>query len=547
MGAIMILRAVRNKTFNPGLMLPLALTLLGPGCASAPSTPENGNHAPVVLDVEVSGSRPVVAAGTLNILLTATTSDIDGDALSFTWSGDGSFHSQDDAAKTVRWDVPADSYGDLGITCVANDGESADSLTKTFEVGRSLSGSDYGDFVGDTVTWSTDDAPFYILQGDVTIAEGENLVIDPGVTIWCANDRLLTVNGSITTTGDAAHRVIFKAYTADTQEKGYWEGISFQSSTGRLALDYCNINNANIAVDLSQGSGLGAEFNFCGFFHSGTAMSAGFAELAAFACTVEDCSKGISVDFHSEVSIRNCTFRDTIDPALLIRFGSSGECESCFFTDTGDPAISISGGSYLTFRDNSFPGDGQIFLVGDGYGASPEDLDARCNWWGDSVSEADILGRIDYSGADTAALAYSPWKPTSGADCGGGSGPLITGEIEVVYDARHPLWPDGVPSVDFTMLAADGWPRLLRLNVDNQGELFVHDYVWTASEGALFFEETPYPESPPEDQVLWPGQGDDLDGSEIFIQITAGSGTSVTATATDAWEQSAFQTTEFGY
>ncbi len=545
----MIPAAFHHKVFRYTIIA-LAMGLLGLGCAGEPAAPGSGNHAPVVSSIAVSGDRPVIAAGSMNLLLQAETSDIDGDELTFTWSGDGTFHSQNDAAKTVRWNVPDGDFGDLSVTCSVSDGSLEGSRDKTFEVGRSLSAGDYGDQVGDTITWSLDDAPFYILQGDVDIPAGVTLVVAEGVDVWCDSDKRLTIHGSLEVNGDQYGQVNFKAYLPDTDQKNYWEGIQFESSTGGISMSWCNIYNANPGLSMLQGSGLGASLSSCAFIHCGTAVTANLAELEMSGCRAEDVTKGFILS-HTELSLFRCTVVNSIEDALRLTSGSTGSCEECTFTDVGAPGIAISGASTVSFHSNSFLGSGQAFLVGSTSQVDPPPLDARCNYWGeDDMTPAEIESRILYSpGDDVPELIYTPWRNTAGQACGDGDGPQLLGEISVVFDARHPLWGAEPAGVDLSVMAADGYPRLLEIVVDGQGLDFVHDYQWSSTgAGALFLDATDWPSSPPEDVVSYPGQTDASDGSALFFMVAPGSpDESVNLTVTDSWGQAVSAQLDFEY
>ncbi len=545
----MNLAARHHKTFATLIFLPV-LAILGFGCAGEPSAPGDGNHAPEVIAISVSGSRPVIAAGSLNLLIVAETADIDGDALSFTWSGEGTFHSQDDDAKTVRWNVPEGSYGNLSVTCTASDGSLEDSRSRTFQVGRSLTASDYGDLVGDTITWSSSDAPFYILQGSVDIPEGVTLVVDEGIDIWCDSDKYLKINGSLIVNGDQHAQVNFKAYLSDTDLKTYWDGIVFESSNGSIEMSWCNMLNASPGLSMTQGSGQGASLSSCSFIHCGTAITATSAEIEISGCRVEDVTKGFSLS-DSEFNLFRCSFIATVEEALRLIGGSRGHCEESTFTEVGAPGISIAGNSEVTLHLNSFLGSGQAFLVGGGYGQDPIPLDARCNYWGaEDLSPAQIEARILYSpGSDVPDLIYTPWRNTAGTSCGDSDGPQLLTGINVVFDARHPLWGAEPVGVDLSIMAADGYPRLLEIDVDGLGMYFVHDYLWSATgDGLLFESATDWPLLPPEDTRAYPGQADTHDGSSIFFVAPPGSADeTVNLVITDSWGVSAAAELDFVY
>jgi len=533
----MIPVAARDKCFHIVLLLLAALALLGAGCAKEPAAPGDENTAPNVVSITVSGNRPVIAAGTPNLIVQAETSDIDGDALSFTWSGDGLFHDQDDEAKTVRWDVPAGSYGDLEVTCTVSDGSEEGSLTKSFEVGRALSIADNGDQVGNVITWSTDDAPFYILEGNVVIPDGVTLRVEEGVTVWCNSGRTLRINGSLVVAGDQYGKVNFQAYTEPSEEKDYWDGIVFESSNGSIDMNWCNLYNAGTAVSLTLGSGEGASFINSGYFHCLTAISANFAEVTARYCTVDNATKGFDLA-NSQIEIEGCQFRNTLDPALQLVSSTEGTVEGSHFTDNSPPAVSVGGGSYVSFHENRFFGSELAILVGGSYGADPAPLDGRCNYWGnEGLTAGEIEARIENQGGESPEFIYAPWQSSPGADCGESGGPIALTGIEVIFDERHPLYGDPPDGIDLSVMAADGYPRLLRVDVDDQDAPFVHDYDWsTLGNGAFFTSATGWPPYPPEDTVNYSGQTDGVDGSEVFfVAVSPVVDDAVTLSITDTW------------
>jgi hypothetical protein len=535
-------RCARLKGFCPPpfarRLLALGALGLAGACAESPAPPADDNHAPAVISIAVVGGRPNIAAGTLNVQLEAVTQDIDGDALTLTWSGPGSFHSQNDApgGGTVRWNVPAGQFGALTVSCKASDGAASDSLAQAFPVGQALTTADYGTLVGNTITWSDADAPFYVLQQDVEIPAAVTLEVAAGTRVWCEGDTRLTIGGSLVVAGLAGEQVVFQPNAAATSEAGLWNGIYFASSGGTLAMDFCNVLNAEVGVNLELGTGLGAQLESCSFVHCSDAVKVAFGEISLLGCRAEDFGQGIVADA-TALSIENCTFVDGSEESISLRSGSSGSCAGCFFTDVAAPYISISGGSHVDFHDNRFFGTGVAFLIGAGYGAAPEPLDGRCNWWGDGAGEAAIIARIDDAGGDTAPLIYTPWRAVQSGACGEDP-PVVLAPVAVVDDERHPLHGDPPPGVDLSAMAVDGYPRLLVVGVQPQHDGFVHDYAWsTTAGGTLFAAGGLWPLGDPYVQN-YAGQTDDAAGSAIFFLPAGVEGETVTVTITDNWGQS---------
>jgi RHS repeat-associated protein len=75
------------------------------------------------------------------------------------------------------------------------------------------------------------------MTGNVTVASGVTLTIQPGVTVQGnASSRLLTVNGSLSAVGTSGSHITFTS-TSDSAP-GQWNGISFGSGSGTSSLDY---------------------------------------------------------------------------------------------------------------------------------------------------------------------------------------------------------------------------------------------------------------------------------------------------------------------
>lgn len=542
-------RPAPHKGFRQRLPLLVALALpLALACAESPAPPGDDNHAPQVVSISISGGKPVIAAGALNVLLQAVTSDIDGDALTLSWSGPGSFHNVDNTAKTVRWDVPAGQYGELTVTCTASDGVDTGSKERDIPVGRALTTLDYGTQVGDQVIWSKAEAPFYVMLSDVEIPNGVELVIGDGdsIRVWCDTDTRLTIGGSLSVAGSSSHDVEFKTYGASSGEPGLWNGIVFASGGGSLAMSRCVLRNADVAVNLELGTGTGAALSGCAFIACNTGVKVSFGEIALDGCLWEDFATGLTADFEATVSVENCTFRDGSSESLVVRGGAGGHCSGSYFTDVGAPIVSQSSGGRLICHGNRFFGGGTAFLVGAGYGTDPEPLDARCNWWGvDNINEAAIIARIVSSGGDPAPLIYTPWQATPGASCGEDP-PLVLAQVAVVFDARHPLYDEAPVGVDLSVMDDDGYPRLLVVTVEPQHDGFVHDYAWSASAGGTLFRgATVWPPGP--SGTAYPGQRDDVNGSAIFFVPAGAGGESVSVTITDNWGAATGSAASFVY
>lgn len=102
-------------------------------------------------------------------------------------------------------------------------------------------------------TWSQAQSPYYVV-GDIHVAEGEGLVIEPGVSVVFMGPYSLTVgaNASLRAKGRASHPIEF---TAGNKAVG-WKGLRFVGSGDDDRLSYCTLTYSKKGVDstiLSEG------------------------------------------------------------------------------------------------------------------------------------------------------------------------------------------------------------------------------------------------------------------------------------------------------
>ncbi|MFA4907724.1 MAG: FlgD immunoglobulin-like domain containing protein [archaeon] len=87
------------------------------------------------------------------------------------------------------------------------------------------------------------------VTGDVTVASGAELIIDPGTKVAFNSGKKLTVNGTLIAQGTSANHIVFTS-SSSTPSPGSWYGIRFEDSSSDVncILKYCDIQYAQYGV-----------------------------------------------------------------------------------------------------------------------------------------------------------------------------------------------------------------------------------------------------------------------------------------------------------
>ena len=93
--------------------------------------------------------------------------------------------------------------------------------------------------------WTTDMSPV-VITGNITVASGKTLVIDPGVEVLFEGNYSITVRGSIRARGTAENPIVFRSSAANIENhEGYygtWKGISLSDSMNSMNL-HCHFHD----------------------------------------------------------------------------------------------------------------------------------------------------------------------------------------------------------------------------------------------------------------------------------------------------------------
>jgi len=117
-------------------------------------------------------------------------------------------------------------------------------------------------FIGQTTytsntTWTLANSP-YVLNGDVTVAAGVTLTVEPGVIVKMNGVRTLRVNGSLAASGTSGSHITFTSLQDDaiggdtggdgatSGSPGQWASVKFATSTSSGTLNYVDVRYGGI-------------------------------------------------------------------------------------------------------------------------------------------------------------------------------------------------------------------------------------------------------------------------------------------------------------
>lgn len=231
------------------LLLFVAIVIAG--CGGDSSTDVGKNSEPTI-----SFNTNVLAVQKgVNVDLSVTVDDADGDPLSVTWAvsmNGGSLDPNDQGNPVMTWTPPA-SVGSHTITATVSDGKESVSASIVLQTGTVWA----SDVLGGSTSWTSANSPFIIRQspGDLNfIISGGKLTLGPGVTVLIdTQDQEINVVGEIEALGSQALPVTI-APNRRNPAPGFWKGVLADiegNMVGKVTLNHTRISYAqyNIRAD----------------------------------------------------------------------------------------------------------------------------------------------------------------------------------------------------------------------------------------------------------------------------------------------------------
>ncbi len=162
-------------------------------------------------------------------------------------------------------------------------------------------------------SWNND-LPVVVLE-NFTITAGKTLTINKGVKVYCHSDALITVNGTLKTSGEKydSTRIIFRGDRLEDYYKdipGSWPGILFSESSSNNVLNYTDVKNAKEAINIkgAAANSFNLLLNECIIDNaSNVGILAINSGIKAINCLISNCENNIKITAGGNYNFIHCT------------------------------------------------------------------------------------------------------------------------------------------------------------------------------------------------------------------------------------------------
>ena len=186
--------------------------------------------------------------------------------------------------------------------------------------------ADHSGTINSNQTWLLEDSPHHI-TGNVDVADGYILTIEPGCVVKFNGNYDLKVYGTLVANGTAMAQITFTSNQA-SPSPGDWDNIHYSNSDAGCILNYCNISygGSDDGMIFIRGVEDNLTISNCNFTYSATTgikvddYYVSFSEPEISNCTLtNNNSTGIACsDPDSKPVISDCTIQDNGNYALSV-------------------------------------------------------------------------------------------------------------------------------------------------------------------------------------------------------------------------------------
>jgi PKD repeat protein len=224
----------------------------------------------------------------------------------------------------------------------------------------------------------------YYVDSDVTIQNGDTLIIEPGVTLKFRGYYYFQVLGLLLAQGTVTDSITFTS-NETVPAPGDWNKIEFyDASDDNSVLDYCRIefgyegvyiDNAaplisNCFVEYASYHGIDCYFASPTISHcrvedcGNTGINCSVSSGPVTGCTVDNCDKGIYLYNVTDAYVDGCFVTRCGNPGLRIVYGVNGIVSNCTFDNNTEGIytnLSSTNISRCVFKNNLIAGISTAF------------------------------------------------------------------------------------------------------------------------------------------------------------------------------------------